>query len=115
VEALEEIKALIREKNPELLLTFKEPIFMTDLEESDIYSFYKENMEHFLRTIDFLEFLEEYPDSYFPLNERILKSIYEKTSGNPRQIIKQFIKIFNEIIYANEKIEDIIRSYDIVV
>lgn len=113
VDALEEIKELIKERNPNLLLTFKEPVFMTDFTESDIVSFYKKNMEYFIRNIEYLDFLEEFPDTFYPLNERTLKNIFEKGNGNPREIIKLLIRIFNDIIYSDDKLEDILSSYDI--
>ena len=113
VDALEEIKDLIKERNPNLLLTFKEPVFIMDFTESDIFSFYKKNMEYFIRNIEYLDFLEEFPDTFYPLNERTLKNIFEKGNGNPREIIKLLIRIFNDIIYTDEKLEDILSSYDI--
>lgn len=48
-------------------------------------------------------FLEPLPNSYFPLTENIINFIYKKSKGNPRQIIKLFSKILDQIIY--EEIE----------
>lgn len=112
IDSLEEIKRNIQEKEKNLLLTFKKPLFLSNLEENDIYKFYMKNMKNFLKTVNYLEFIEENPDSYFPLNQNILKNIYNKANGNPRQIIKLLIKIFNEIIYTDDKLENIIQSYE---
>lgn len=112
IDSLEEIKRNIQEKEKKLLLTFKKPLFLSNLEENDIYKFYMKNMKNFLKTVNYLEFIEENPDSYFPLNQNILENIYNKANGNPRQIIKLLIKIFNEIIYRDDKLENIIQSYE---
>jgi len=112
IDSLEEIKRNIPEKEKNLLLTFKKPLFLSNLEENDIYKFYTKNMKNFLKTVNYLEFIEENPDSYFPLNQNILENIYNKANGNPRQIIKLLIKIFNEIIYTDDKLENIIQSYE---
>jgi hypothetical protein len=42
---------------------------------------------------------------------RLLKYIFEEADGNPREVIKYLIKIFNEIIISNEKLEDILGKY----
>ena len=112
IDSLEEIKRNIQEKEKNLLLTFKKPLFLSNLVVNDIYKFYMKNMKNFLKTVNYLEFIEENPDSYFPLNQNILKNIYNKANGNPRQIIKLLIKIFNEIIYTDDKLENIIQSYE---
>jgi len=112
IDSLEEIKRNIQEKEKNLLLTFKKPLFLSNLVVNDIYKFYMKNMKNFLKTVNYLEFIEENPDSYFPLNQNILKNIYNKANGNPRQIIKLLIKIFNEIIYTDDKLKNIIQSYE---
>ncbi|MFX1340257.1 MAG: hypothetical protein ACFFDK_16730 [Promethearchaeota archaeon] len=112
IDSLEEIKRNIQEKEKKLLLTFKKPLFLLNFEQKDIFKFYRKNMKNFLKTVNFLEFIKENPDSYFPLNENILRNIYNKANGNPRQILKLLIKIFNEIIYSDDKLENIIQSYE---
>jgi len=111
-EALEEIKNMIKGEYRNLLITIKEPMFLPEFTENDIHQFYKESMENFLKYINYLEYLEDYPNLYFPLSEIILRYIYTRTQGNPREIIKYLIKIFNEIIYSDEKLEDIIKNYE---
>ena len=112
IDALEEIKSIIREKNSQLLATMKEPIILSNFLENDIFQFYKENMKTFLKNNNYLEFFEEFPDSYFPLNENILKYIHACSQGNPREIIKFFIKIFNEIIFSNNNFDNILSYYE---
>ena len=112
IDSLEEIKKIVEEKDRRLLLTFKNPLFLNNFLESDIFEFYKANLENFLKTVNYIEFLEENPDIYFPLNENLLKNIYYKANGNPREIIKLLIEIFNEIIYSEEDLAEIIRSFE---
>ena len=113
IDSLEEIKRNVQEKDTNLLATFEKPLFLSKFIESDVYEFYKKNMKNFLKTVNYLEFIEENPDYYFPLDEDILKNIYDKANGSPREIIKLLIKIFNDIIYSDENLEDILNSYEI--
>ena len=112
IDSLEEIKKNIQEKDKKLLLMFKKPLFLENFVENDIYDFYRKNLKNFLRTVDYIEFLEDTPDFLFPLNEKILKNIYYLAEGNPREIIKLLIKIFNEIIYSEEDLEQILQAYE---
>jgi hypothetical protein len=41
-----------------------------------------------------------------------LRNIFESAKGNPREIIKVLIKIFNEIIYSNDKLEIVLENYE---
>ena len=112
IDALEEIIKKIQEMDEKLLITLKKPYFISNFVENDIFLFYKNNIELFLENTNFLGFIDEFPNSCFPLNERILKNIYKNTQGNPRQILKFLIKIFNEIIFSDEELEDIIIKYE---
>jgi len=111
LDSLEEIKDLISEKNQKFLLTFKEPYFVYRFQESDIYEFYKNNMELFLNNISRPHLLDEIDNPYFPLTKDLLRTIYYKTDGNPRRIIKNLIRIFNDIIYNDREIEKILFKY----
>ena len=86
---------------------------MKVFEEEDVYDFYRSNVELFLKSINYIEFILDYPDSFFPLKKDVLHYIFKKTHGNPRETIKLFIKIFNEIIYSDDKIEDILKQYQV--
>ncbi|MFX1259672.1 MAG: hypothetical protein ACFFAN_17600, partial [Promethearchaeota archaeon] len=112
IDSLEEIKKIVKKKNKKLLLNFKKPLFISNFAESDIYQFYKKNIEQFLKTINYFEYLDEFPDAYFPINKKVLKYIFNRTQGNPREITKFLIKIFNEIIYSDTKVENIIEKYE---
>jgi hypothetical protein len=103
LDALEEIKEVIQKKNKKLLLTFKEPYFLTDFQKEDLIYFYKEYMENFYENINIRNY-QKLLETTFPLGINILHDIHEKTNGNPREIIKTFIKVFNEITYVDENI-----------
>ncbi|TXT61733.1 MAG: hypothetical protein BAJALOKI2v1_10003 [Promethearchaeota archaeon] len=98
LDALEEIKETISRKNEKLLLTFKEPFFLVGFQKEDIFYFYKKHMKQFFERINISDY-DELLDSVYPLNKEILNKIHEKTNGNPREVIKAFIKIFNELAY----------------
>ncbi|MGM0470284.1 MAG: hypothetical protein ACQERB_15900 [Promethearchaeati archaeon] len=110
VKSLEEIKELITEKNKDFLMIFKKPRFLYKFEKEDIFNFYKNNMKLFLKNVKRPHLLEEIENPYYPLNEELLKKIYNKTNGNPRKIIKALIEIFNKIIYDNKEIEEILKE-----
>ncbi|MHA1150182.1 MAG: hypothetical protein ACTSR8_18275 [Promethearchaeota archaeon] len=109
---LEQIKKMFKEKDETLLDIILEPKILPNIKKEDIYPFYKKNMEYFLKSINYLKFLDEFPQTYFPLNEKILDRIFDCTNGNPREISKYLIKIFNEIIFSDEKLEEILKSYE---
>ena len=111
-ESLVEIKKKYSEKNPELLSSIKEPFYLSEFEEKDIYELYSSTMSKFYESIDHTEFSKVFQNHYYPLNKRILKNVFERAQGNPRAIIKLLIKIFNEIIYSNEPLEAILNNYD---
>ena len=112
IDSLEEIKKKYQEQNAELLFSIKEPLFLLDFNEEDIFEFYKESMRYFYEDIGISDFINAFQNPYFPLNKRILRNIFENTKGNPREIIKCLIKIFNEIIYSNEKLEIVLENYE---
>ncbi|MFX1396578.1 MAG: hypothetical protein ACFFAS_05980 [Promethearchaeota archaeon] len=111
-DSLEEIKRRLSEENyQDLISIIEEPIYLDPFTESDFFHFYKKIMKNYLNNLDFLDFFEENPDILFPLNEKLLKRVYESSKGNPRQVIKALIKIFNKIIYSNESIDDILLEF----
>ncbi|MHA1471970.1 MAG: hypothetical protein ACTSQW_02605 [Promethearchaeota archaeon] len=111
-ESLVEIKKKYSEKNPELLSSIKEPFYLSEFEEKDVYELYSSTMSKFYESIDHTEFSNVFQNRYFPLNKRVLKNVFERAQGNPRAIIKLLIKIFNEIIYSDEPLETILKNYN---
>lgn len=107
-------KEIMREfeyKNSNLLHVLKEPIILPDFIEEDLSRFYKNNLEFFFGSINYFDYFRDFSNSYFPLNEKVLKYVYNQTKGNPRELIKLLIKIFNEILLSNENLDDIIEKY----
>ena len=111
-ESLVEIRKKYSEKNPELLSSIKEPFYLSEFEEKDIYELYSSTMSKFYESIDHTEFSKVFQKHYYPLNKRVLKNVFERAQGNPRAIIKFLIKIFNEIIYSNESLDIILKDYN---
>ncbi len=110
-EYFEEVKKRIERKNRKLLLMMKKPLLMSNFEEEDIIHFYKNNLDIFFANVRYNEYFRDFPASLYPLNQFVLKYIYQETKGNPREIVKYLIKIFNEIITSNEKLEDVLEKY----
>ena len=110
-EKFEEIKRIFNEKNSELDSVLIKPLILNNFDEGDLFFFYKENMRVYFEKLDFLEILDENPDTLYPLNEKILKRIYNLAEANPREIIKHLIRIFNAISYIDENLEVIIDEY----
>jgi len=106
-----EIKKEIEKEHKDLIYFLKEPLFLSDFTESDVYQFYKRNLEFFFASINYNDYLDDFFESYYPLTEVVLKYIFNKANGNPRQIVKLLIKIFNEIVLSNEKLEDVLINY----
>ncbi|MBN1214432.1 MAG: hypothetical protein JXA99_03215 [Candidatus Lokiarchaeota archaeon] len=104
--SLIEIKKIFRQENLDLLNHLKEPMFLSDFQEDDIYGFYQSTIQKFLESIDSKKTLANLKNSYYPMNENTLKKIYHRSKGNPRDIIKKLIREFNEIIYHDKFIND---------
>ena len=111
IEYFEEIKKEIEDKNKDLIPILKEPVILADFQESDLFQFYKKNLEFFFANINYNDYFRDFSDSYYPLNEDVLKYIFKNTNGNPREIIKFLIKIFNEIVLSNEKLDTFLNQY----
>ena len=112
IESLEQIKKKYQDFDSELLPLIKEPIYLKNFSEADLFEFYRKTMSTFYNNIECNEFTQVFEDTYFPLNELTLKNIFERTQGNPREIIKILIKIFNEIINDEENLDDILKKYE---
>ncbi|MFX1494218.1 MAG: hypothetical protein ACFFBZ_08055 [Promethearchaeota archaeon] len=111
-ESLEDVKRKIKRLEEPLRLEFLDPLYLDNFIEDDIFEFYLKNMERYLQNFNYSAFYEDFPNSYFPLNEEIIISIFHKTKGNPRDITKQLIKIFNEIVFSNENLEVVLKKYE---
>jgi hypothetical protein len=107
----QELRGKIADKNKDLLKLLEDPLILTDFEERDIFEFFKQNIDLFFAKIKYLDYFNDFSDSFFPLNENILENVVKKTKGNPREIIKELIKIFNEIISSSESFEELIDKY----
>ncbi|MFX1304801.1 MAG: hypothetical protein ACFE9X_15715 [Promethearchaeota archaeon] len=107
----EEIKREFEERNNNLLDVLKEPITLSNFLEEDLNKFYKRNLEYFFGSINYFDYFRDFPDSYYPLNEKVLNYIYNNTEGNPREIIKLLIKIFNEIVLSNKNLNEVLKKY----
>ncbi|MFW9972166.1 MAG: hypothetical protein ACFFDF_18410 [Candidatus Odinarchaeota archaeon] len=106
-----EIKNQFEYENSHLLNILKEPIILTNFRERDLTNFYKKNLEFFFGNINYFDYFRDFSDSYYPLNEKVLKYIYNHSKGNPREIIKLLDKIFNEIVLSIEDIDEILKKY----
>ncbi len=111
IDYLDEIKRKIENKNRKLLLMMKKPLIMSDFVEEDIFQFYKNNLDFFFASVNYNDYFKHFSTSFFPLNKDVLKYIFKEANGNPREVIKYFIKIFNEIITSNEKLENVLTKY----
>jgi hypothetical protein len=69
-------------------------------------------MENYIQNFNYSNFYKDYPNSYFPLNKKILSSIFHKAKGNPREITKHLINIFNEIVFSHENLEVVLKKYE---
>jgi len=100
------------------ILEIEDKAFISRMEEpqklpkwsfDDLKLFYAKAMMHFWESQN----LRIPTDLLFPLNEVILQSIYSKTDGNQRNIIK-LIRIFIEKIISGEfTIEELMKSEDV--
>lgn len=111
-EFYKEIVSEIEGRNNNLLKLVKEPIVLSNFVEEDLFHFYKKNLEFFFGHINYFDYIKDFSDSFYPLNDNVLKFIFNQTKGNPREIIKLLIKIFNEILLSYEDLEDVLKKYE---
>ena len=112
IKALDEIKTWFKELDT-LNFKFSEPIIIKKFEEEDIFEFYKNSMKSFIEKLELQSLVNINELDYFPLNENILRNIYHEYDGNPRKIIKAFIRIFNKIILSHESLQTLLNNVDI--
>ncbi len=106
-----EIMRKFEDADSNLLKLVKEPIILSNFVEDDVSTFYKKNLEYFFGHLNYFDYFRDFSQSYYPLSEEVLKYIFAQTNGNPREIIKFLIKIFNDIVLSNEDLEDILKKY----
>ena len=112
IKALDEIKQWFKElQTPNF--NFNAPIILKKFEEEDIFEFYKNSMKSFTEKLEIQSLVKINELDYFPLNEDILRNIYHKYDGNPRKIIKAFIRIFNKIILSHENQQYLVDNIEI--
>ncbi len=112
IESLEQIKKKFQNLDLELLSLIKDPLYLENFSEDDIFEFYRNTMNSFYDSIQCNEFSQAFENPYFPLTKFTLKSIFERTQGNPRAIIKFLIKIFNDLIDDEENLDLILKKYE---
>ncbi|MFX0017935.1 MAG: hypothetical protein ACFFBT_13780 [Promethearchaeota archaeon] len=110
--SLEQLKRKMSRLKEPLKLEVLEPLYLETFIEEDIYEFYIKNMEKYLQNFKYSTFYEDYPNSYFPLNKKILSNIFHKAKGNPREITKQLIELFNKIVFSHENLEILLKNYE---
>jgi len=106
-----EIMRKFEDADSNLLKLVKEPIILSNFVEDDVSTFYKKNLEYFFGHLNYFDYFRDFSESYYPLSEEVLNSIFAQTNGNPREIIKFLIKIFNDIVLSDEDLEDILKKY----
>ena len=111
VDFYKEIMRKFEDTDSNLLKLVKEPIILSSFVENDVSTFYKKNLEYFLGHLNYFDYFRDFSESYYPLSEDVLNYIFTKTNGNPREIIKFLIKIFNDIVLSNDDLEDILKRY----
>jgi len=109
--SLDEVKKIITKVDENIIPFINEPLFLSQFTESDIYEFYVSNMKNFLENGNFTKIPDAIFEDYFPLNHQLLEHIYQMNKGNPREILKILIKIFNEIIFSNQNLSKILEKY----
>ena len=95
----------------DLEVNFREPIILPKFEKDDTLELYKKIMKEFLESIDFTDYIKEFSDDLFPLNEDVLQKIHQDSKGNPREILKLLIKLLNEIVYSDDNLNEILEEY----
>ncbi|MHA1721053.1 MAG: hypothetical protein ACTSWX_02810 [Promethearchaeota archaeon] len=86
-----------------------EPIKIVDFSTKDAKEYYLEALNLYRKKHN----LSPVPDDpYFPLTEKLILLVYEYTLGNPREIIRNFQKIFDEMIFDETPIEQLEKQFE---
>jgi hypothetical protein len=110
--SLEEIKKRISKIDEAIISDIKDPLYLSNFTESDVYEFYTKNIKNFLETRNFTKIPDTVFENYFPVNEKVLKNLFNFSKGNPREILKILIRVFNDIIFSNKSLPDILEKYE---
>jgi hypothetical protein len=86
-----------------------EPIAIYNFSTKDTKDYYLESLDKYRKKHG----LSAIPnDKFFPLTEKLILLVYEYTLGNPREIIRTFQQIFDEIIFDEIPIEQIEKNFE---
>jgi len=104
------------ENKDEILSKFSEDSKFLIHESISIYNFStKDTKDYYLEALELYRKNHDLPaipkDKYFPLTERLILLVHEYTSGNPREIIRNFQQIFDEIIFDETPIEQLEKKF----
>jgi hypothetical protein len=94
---LHELEQFLKKIPEDIKPKVNAPFILQPFTRDDFKWFYLESLQEFSRK-HMLRNISENP--YFPLNENILDSIYDKNEGNPRQMIKK-LKTVTEVFLKN--------------
>jgi len=85
------------------------PIEILNFSTKDTKDYYLESLELYRKKHGLLPI----PNNiFFPLSEKLILLVYEYTLGNPREIIRIFQQIFDEIIFDETPIEQIEKNFE---
>ncbi len=86
-----------------------EPIKIANFSTKDSKDYYLEALKLYRKNHD----LSAIPNNkFFPLTEKLILLVYEYTLGNPREIIRNFQQIFDEIIFDETPIEQLEKKFE---
>ena len=86
-----------------------EPIKIANFSTKDAKEYYFEALELYRKNHN----LSAIPNNkFFPLTEKLILLVYEYTLGNPREIIRNFQQIFDEIIFDETPIEQLEKDFE---
>ncbi len=102
---LEELQPFLNKIPEDLKQHVNVPFVLQPFSKEDFKWFYIESFNRFCHVHRIHQFSD---NPFFPLNEAILDTIYDKCNGNPRMMIKQ-LKSFTEAFLKNiiERIKDV--------
>lgn len=86
-----------------------EPIKIANFSTKDAKDYYFEALELYRKNHNLLAIPN---DLFFPLTEKLILLVYEHTLGNPREIIRNFQQIFDEIIFDETPIEQLEKYFE---